>query len=251
MAFSPMNIIAGFSAFVLTGAIAWSALYRDTPPAPIFVRSADTKTVTDVGGFLQPTSTEATSSTSLGDAVLSQFAARYQALSASGVSPDTAATQAADIVPTIVSTTYAERDIPTNPDTSLAAVIRYRSDLREALAPLLANTTPELDVFARWIDTGDQQYLNELNAIADSYDTAIAQAKLVKTPIDAVHYQAGILNAMAQFSAALRALANHARDPIASLTLLRTYNMAEQQMFMAFNSLGIYASGKTSTTTTP
>lgn len=249
MAFSPMNMIAGVSAVVLVAALAWSSLNRGAPETPIFAHPTDTNAATDVGGFAQPSASGATSSTPLGDAVLSQFAARYQALSASGVASDTAATEAADISPSISTTTYAENSIPTETDTSLAAVIRYRNDLRQALSPLLANTTPELDIYAQWINTGDQQYLDELNAIADSYDAAIAQAKNVKTPIDAVHYQAGILNAMAQFSAALRALANNAKDPIASLTLLRTYNMAEQQMFTAFNSLGVYAAQKSSITT--
>lgn len=246
-----MNMIAGGSAIVLISAIAWTSLHRGAPETPVFARPTDTKAATDVGGFAQPAANDSTSSTPLGDAILSQFAARYQALSASGVASDTAATEAADIAPTISTTTYAESDIPTESDTSLAAVIRYRNDLRQALAPLLAHTTPELDIYAQWINTGDQQYLDELDAIADSYDASIAQAKNVKTPIDAVHYQAGILNAMAQFSAALRALANNARDPIASLTLLRTYNMAENQMFTAFNSLGVYAQAKTSATTTP
>jgi hypothetical protein len=122
--------------------------------------------------------------------------------------------------------------------------LHYRDDMRTALAPLLNNTTPELDIYAQWIQTGDDSYLARLGSIAKDYDAAIANAEKVRVPADAVQYQIGVLDAMTQFAAALRALANNAKDPVASITLLRTYNAAEKQMFTAFNSLALYSAQK-------
>lgn len=243
--FSPMNVIAGVSALALMGALIWSTLHRSPSQTPIFARAAagsDTTVLGDTAGLDELAL--ATSSTPLGDAILDQFASRYIAISQSGVASTSAAQIAADIVPNMPLKEFAEADIPSDPDTSLQRVLQYRNDLRIALEPLLSDTTPELEIYARWIDTGDAQYLTRLSAIAANYDAAIAAAARIRTPRDAVHYQVGILNAMGHFSAALRALSTNAHDPIASVSLLRTYNMAEQEMFTAFNSLALYAAQK-------
>ncbi|MEN9413558.1 MAG: hypothetical protein RLZZ342_645 [Candidatus Parcubacteria bacterium] len=244
VAFSPMNVIAGASFVVLCGALAWTALNREPETAPIFARaleSAPTDTdFLDIGA-----TSSATSSTPLGDAILAQFISNYTNLSAQGALPDQVAETAADIVPHIETRTFSESAILTRTDTSLAGILQYRAELREALTPLLNNTTPELDMYAQWIDTGDTTYLDKLSAIARDYDAAILRVEKVRAPADAVQVHAGILNAMSSFATALRALAHNAQDPVASLTLLRTYNMAEQQMFTAFNTLGLYAAAKT------
>lgn len=252
VAFSPMNAIAAVSALVLFGAIAWTSLERYSGTAPAFVRTATAPAdgIPAEGASLGlGTSTDATSTTPLGDAVLGQFASRFVALSQNGLATDTAAITAADITPTVQAQTFAPANIPTDPDTSLAGVIRYRNDLRIALAPLLNNTSPELDIYARWIDTGDDQYLNQLRSIAHDYASALSAAQKVHTPTDGVQFQVGILNALSSFGAALGALADNAKDPIASVTLLRTYNMAEQQMFTAFNALALYSAQKATSTT--
>lgn len=240
-----MNVIAGASALALMGALIWSATSRTPDPSALFVRATANPSIgTGLATDVTFANSEATNTTPLGDAILGQFATRFIALAQNGLSTTTAADTAADIVPNIPTAAFAERDIPKDSDTSLARVLQYRNDLRIALAPLLNSTTPELDIYAQWIDTGDEQYLKKLSTIAGDYDAAILAAQKVRTPADAVHYQAGILNAMAQFSMALKALSANAKDPIASVTLLRTYNMAEQQMFIAFNSLAMYAAQK-------
>lgn len=239
-----MNAIAGVSAVALVGVLVWGTYHRSPSDTPVFSRPADTGTTLPESDLSFATDATATSSTPLGDAILDQFATRFIALSQNGLATTTAADTAADITPTVPVHQFADSDIPVDPDTSIQGVIRYRNDLRIALTPLLNNTSPELDIYARWIDTGDDQYLAKLASIASDYDAAIIAASKVKAPADGVHYQAGILNAMSQFSTALKALSANAKDPIASVTLLRTYNMAEQQMFTAFNSLALYSAQK-------
>lgn len=239
-----MNALAGVSFLVLCVALAWAALREEPSTAPVFARAYTQSTMAQESAPLAGT-TAATSTTPLGDAILGQFVTRYTTLAARGADADDLARTATDIVPRIPATSHDAALIPADPDTSLARVLAYRTALRDALAPLLNNTEPELDIYAQWIDTGDRKHLDRLDAIANDYEKAVAQAKVVRTPADAVHLQAGILDAMSEFSLALRALARNAEDPIASLTLLRTYNAAEQKMFTAFNALGIYAAQKT------
>ncbi len=240
-----MNAIAGASALALVGVLVFNTLYRGPGTEPVFARATPETGATPLSDAQELAFAEAsTSSTPLGDAILDQFASRYTALAQSGVSATSAAQIAADIVPTMPQKEFTDADIPADADTSLQRVLQYRNDLRIALEPLLSDTTPELEIYARWIDTGDAQYLARLAAIAGNYDAAITAAARVRTPRDAVHYQVGILNAMAHFSAALHALATNAHDPVASVSLLRTYNMAEQQMFTAFNSLALYSAQK-------
>lgn len=239
-----MNALAGGSFLVLCGALAWAALREEPSTAPVFAR-AYTQSAAVQELTLLASTTEATSTTPLGDAILGQFVTRYTTLAARGTGSEDLARTATDIVPRIPATSHDPALLPADPDTSLARVLTYRSELRDALAPLLNNTEPELDIYAQWIDTGDKKYLDRLDAIANDYEKATAQAKNVRVPADAVHLQAGVLDAMSEFSLALRALARNAEDPIASLTLLRTYNAAEQKMFTAFNALGIYAAQKT------
>lgn len=239
-----MNVIAGASTLVLFGAIAYSSLARGAENQPVFARSVDASATPASVDVDLISRSPATSTTPMGDAVLAQFATRFAALSQSGVEASAAADTAADIVPTLSAKTYSRDSIPFDPDTSLQRVLSYRSDLRTALAPLLNNTTPELDIYAQWIQTGDDRYLAQLRQIADDYDRARDAAEKVRVPADGVGFQIGILDALSQFSAALRSLADNAKDPVASLTLLRTYNMAEQKMFTAFNALAVYSSQK-------
>jgi hypothetical protein len=245
VAFSPMNVIAGASVLILFATIAWSSLARGEGRQQIFARApvaADTTTILPIDRIAS--STNATSSTPVGDAIASEFTSRFVALSQNGVTASTAGELATDILPSLGTKTHSASDIPTDPDTSLSRVLHYRDDMRTALAPLLNNTTPELDIYAQWIQTGDDSYLATLGSIAKDYDAAIANAEKVRVPADAVQYQIGVLDAMTQFAAALRALANNAKDPVASITLLRTYNAAEKQMFTAFNSLALYSAQK-------
>lgn len=239
-----MNAIAGASFLILCAALVRVALREEPSTAPVFAR-AYTQSLAAEDIALIASTTDATSTTPLGDAILEQFVSRYATLAARGTDVNTIARSATDIVPRVPVSSHDPALIPTDADTSLARVLTYRSELRDALAPLLNNTDPELDIYAQWIDTGDKKHLERLDAIADDYEKAVTQARILRVPADAVHLQAGILDAMSEFSLALRALARNAEDPIASLTLLRTFNAAEEKMFTAFNALGIYAASKT------
>jgi hypothetical protein len=124
-------------------------------------------------------------------------------------------------------------------------MLRYRDDLRTALAPLLKNTGSELEIYGKYIETSDPSYLEQLSAAAVNYRAAADNAAAVTVPNDAVNYHKDILNAMEEFAATLDQMAAHATDPLASAALLRTYNQAESDMYTSFNSLSLYYSQKT------
>jgi len=241
-----MGIVAILALCVLLGSIAWSMTRTEDavvirPYAPSSATTLNSQN--DTSAFASTTA--ATSSTPLGDAILANFTSRYTQLAQNGSSQSDAENTAADIQPTIQHQTYAEAGIKIDHNTSLARVLQYRADMRVALAPLLNNSTPELEIYANYINTGSDIYLSQMKSVAQNYQLAAQNAAQVVVPADAVHYQAGVLNAMEEFSAALTALANNSNDPIASIALLRTYNTAEENMLNSFNSLALYSAAKT------
>ena len=238
-----MNTLAALSALALLGALSWSATHPQTirysaPRAAAIERGRADAQTDALAIALQA------SSTPLGDAVLSQFAARYQELASQGDVSSSTAASAADIMPEVSYKTYSTADVATDPDVSLQRVIRYRSDLRLALMPLLNSTTPEFEIYARYVDTRNETHLDRLKAVASDYRVEIAQTLKVKAPRDASARHLAILDAMSRFAATLDALADNAKDPIASVALLRAYNEAERSMFTSFDALGRYAAAK-------
>jgi len=152
---------------------------------------------------------------------------------------------AANLRANILYKTYSTTDFKTDTDISYDRMLTYRSDLRAALAPLLQNTGSELELYGKYIETADANYLGQLSAAAGNYRAAAEQAAALTIPRDAVNYHKDILNAMEQFSATLDKMATHATDPLASAALLRTFNQAETTMYTSFNALSRYYSQKT------
>lgn len=136
--------------------------------------------------------------------------------------------------------TYAVADIPTDTDTSYERMLTYRADMREALKPLFTDMGPEFEIFARYVETSDPVYLEQLADSAKNYRAAADSAATVVVPKDAVNYHRAVLNAMQEFAATLDAMSEHADDPMASVALLRTYNTAELNMLNSFNDLPSY-----------
>ena len=142
--------------------------------------------------------------------------------------------------------TYAAGDVTTTSDTSYGRMLAYRGDMQVALGPLLKNTEYELNMFARYIDTGDAEYLARLERTVENYRAAVENAAQLTVPADAVVHHIRVLNALSEFAATLDGLKDNADDPFASVALLRTYNAAEQQVYLSFDALARYARNKQS-----
>ena len=139
---------------------------------------------------------------------------------------------------------YSEADVQIDEDTSYKRMLAYRSDLREALEPLLKNPGYELRIFANYIETRDTKHIAQLKEASQNYGDAVEHAAKVVVPKDAVSYHVGILNALSEFGATIKAMTEHADDAFASAALLRTYNSAELKLFTSFNALASYEKQK-------
>lgn len=202
-------------------------------PAP----AASTASSTDVISYIGP-------------AVLDQLVATYQGMVSSGsfsiADAQKAAEQLAPYLRAPVEyTTYRSSDIATDPDTSYARMLRYRSDLRDALAPLLKNTQPEYEIFAQYVQTNDTTYLDSLRTIAGNYRETQTNMARVSVPADAVLYHTAIMDSLGEFASTLDSMAEHADDPFAIVALLRTYNQAEEDVLISFDGLTKYYKTKT------
>lgn len=185
----------------------------------------------------------------IGDNVVGALVDSYVTLQKSGVyTPDEGARVAENIAESLRAhvsfETYSAGDIKTDTDTSYDRMLRYRSDLRIALEPLLKNTAYELSLFASYIDTHDKTYIAGLKTAAGHYQDAVTNAANVVVPRDALSHHIGILNSLSEFGATISAMADNADDPFASAALLRTYNSAEAQMLTSFNTLAMYEKAK-------
>lgn len=182
--------------------------------------------------------------------VIAQLVGQYVGLKEQGAfNAETAEKAAAEIAPNVRATltyrTYEVGDLHTTPDTSFDRMLTYRADMRTALAPLLDTKDAELETYARFLETSDDAYLEQLTAAAKRYRAAAEAGAAVVVPRDAVNYHRATLDAMQEFAAVLDALVSYADDPVASVALLRAYNSAEEHMFTSFDSLSSYYGQKT------
>ena len=141
---------------------------------------------------------------------------------------------------------YGAGDITTTSDTSYGRMLAYRGDMQIALGPLLKNTDYELNIFARYIESGDAEHLVQLERTAENYRAAVENAAQLTVPVDALPHHIRVLNALSEFAATLDGLKDNAGDPFASVALLRTYNTAEQNVYLSFDALARYARNKQS-----
>lgn len=173
----------------------------------------------------------------------------YEALVESGdYSPEKAESIAQEIGENLRAnvsfTTYKAADLKIESDTSYTRMLTYRNDLRIALEPLLKNSAYELSMFANYVESKDEKYLEELKRTVENYREAIAKTAQVVVPNDALEYHLSILNALSQFSETIDRMAKHADDPFASAALLGTYSGSETNLLSSFNSLALYYKSK-------
>jgi hypothetical protein len=177
--------------------------------------------------------------------VLAQLIGAYQGLQEAGTySTTTAAGAAAQIAPNVranvVYRPYDISEISIDSDSSYARMLSYRTDLQEALKPLLDNKRAEFEIYGQYVATGDKGYLRQLQTAALNYSTAAVSAAHITVPSDIAETHLEIVNALAQFSATLNAMVAHADDPIASVALLRNYNDSETAVVNSFDKLAHY-----------
>jgi hypothetical protein len=135
-------------------------------------------------------------------------------------------------------------NIQTDTDTTYERMLLYRGAMRVALEPLLANRESEFELYARYIDSKDPQYLATLGEAARNYRSAVENALRVVVPTDAAREHISAINSLLQFAVVLEDISQHASDPVASVVLLRTFTHAETEVYTSFNELARYYATK-------
>ena len=125
-------------------------------------------------------------------------------------------------------------------DTSDARVVRYRSDMRMALAPLITDEEYELTLFAAYIETRDRSWLDRLDRAAERYHAAEKNVLALSIPKDAAPEHLRVANALGGFADTLERMTRFADDSFASAALLKTYNERDHEFDLAFDALVKY-----------
>ncbi len=239
----------------LLGAVAWKLDESSQNMQPTFTRiNSPTSYNSQNSSESFPTTSSspeaaADPSTPLGSAVLNDALVAYANASKGGVSKDAGVAAVEDVVrtfsPQITYRNFTTSDIQTDQDTSAERALSYRSDLQTAFAPLLLNKEFELTIFAHYVDSKDPGDLQKLRSAAVNYRSAIMNASKVIVPEDAAPAHVAVLNALGRFAATLDTMVDNAKDPVASVALLKTYTAAQEGVLASFNSIGAYAAQKT------
>ena len=135
---------------------------------------------------------------------------------------------------------YAIGDLTIVEDSSKERILEYRADMRVALAPLVNDEPPEIEYFARYIDSKDPQWLTLLKTASERYIEAEKNMLAVAVPQSAVQEHLRALNSLGAYGSALEYMSREYNDALASMALLRTYNDSEQEMLYAFDALAQY-----------
>ena len=259
-----MALFAGISVLALLAIVAWKSTgflrdagvsdtsqmvrvttgYTGDPDAPNWQRPLQ------ILGSSTSTASENTKSdpdglSNIGGNVLETLVGSYVTMKDAGVytpaqGKEIAETIAEGLRANIPYRLYNASEMKSDPDASLSRMLTYLSDMREALEPLLKNSTYELEIFAYYLDTKDIQYLEELKDLTKEYRAAAENAAKIVVPKDAIPHHIGILNALSEFAAVVEKLAANADDPFAAAALIRTFGDAETHMLTSFNALAGY-----------
>lgn len=209
------------------------------------------------GGVVFSTTTASTTEsgdpvTTLGTSLINSLASGYSSLKEYNVySPEEAeklaTTLAANFKAPNIATAHTINELTIDPDTSGARILEYRSDMRAALAGLVdLEAEPEFSLFARFIQTNDQKWLDELGAAAAKYRAAESNLMKVHVPDTAAYLHLRAANATGTYAQTLERLVRFARDPLATMALLRTYNESEREYLLAFDALAKFYAENTS-----
>lgn len=256
--FAPIVVTAALSVVVLLAVAGWeiqkNLQEKQEVSSFIAIRGEndpiDLENTSDSGGSGASFSTSTDVISYIGPAVLDHLVGAYLQMQEDGTYTASGGEKVAENLASVVRApveyrAYQGSDLKTDSDTSYQRMLAYRSDLRDALAPLLKNTQPEYEIFALYASTKDSVYLAALRTVAQNYRDAQSAVARVIVPKDATPYHLGILNAMGEFAATLDAMARHADDPFAAVALLRTYNEGEVDILTSFNALTTYYKSKT------
>ena len=240
-----MFVLAAVSVGLMVSAALWQSFFGITHSSESAISVAQSPAIVPETTSVEPTTASTSSTlalTPLGAGVLSQLSSAYNDLATHNMySTSTRDAAVRNIVsslrPDVTSHLYVAGELTTTPDSSRARLIAYRSDLQNALKPLLENKQYELSLYAHYVATNDGADLAALERAALNYHKAALAAAQITVPDVAVSVHLNTLNALERFGSTLATQTASVSDPFASAALLSSYNTAESDVFLSFNEL--------------
>ncbi len=137
-------------------------------------------------------------------------------------------------------TPHAVSELSLDTDMSEENVLAYRTAMRTAVAPMVTDEPPELEFFARYLETKDPSWLTKIAQAAKRYEAVEINLLNSSVPQDAAPEHLRALNSVGLYAHTLNRLSLFGNDALASIALLKTQNEAEKEMLLAFDSLAQY-----------
>lgn len=151
-----------------------------------------------------------------------------------------ARTVAENITAPALSEPYTLSTLTLDTETSPQRILAYRSDMREALAPLITDEEPEFALLAQYFATKDPAWLERITTAASRYRSAEELVLTVAIPHSAASAHLRALNALRQYAETLERIPPHADDAFAAAALIKALNEGEREMLIAFDLLAKY-----------
>jgi hypothetical protein len=105
---------------------------------------------------------------------------------------------------------------------------------------LISDEEYELTLYGAFVQTGDVQWLDRLSNAAKRYREAEKNLVGLTVPEDAAPQHLQLANALGAYGETLDRMARFAKDPLASMALLTTYNEKERDVDLAFEKMVKY-----------
>jgi hypothetical protein len=121
---------------------------------------------------------------------------------------------------------------------------KYNTEIKRILQPLQGNETPEIALYGKYVETRDPSTLIVLRELSTSYLAVARELQKIAVPDEGVVVHIGATNALIRFGSVINALIDSKDDPIASLSLLKSFNDSEKNMVESFGRLGYYLTQK-------
>jgi hypothetical protein len=131
-------------------------------------------------------------------------------------------------------------ELSLDPGNSVERAIRYRADMRIALEPLISDEEYELTLYASYMETHDQAFLDRLAKAAERYRAAEENVLAMSAPQSAASEHLRLANALGAYAETLDRMTRFANDSFASVALLTAYNEKERDIHLAFDALVKY-----------
>lgn len=135
---------------------------------------------------------------------------------------------------------YSLDDLKVTVEATKENVLNYRSASDKAIKPVLGIEEYELSIYARALESEDEEEFAKLVSAANAYQASVTNLLLVPVPQDIIEKHLEMVNAFSSFASTLEVMGEVTDDPILSFVHVRDFLQKEQKIDDVFKSLYTY-----------